>query len=83
MPASDVDRLELRAGPRALAHLRERGIAPADVRAIPAAAGGPKGLALVPDPIQFRRNRMSNTSWPSFKPRVSNFVCGRHPGRGA
>ena len=48
MPASDVDFLELRAGPRALAHLRERGIAPADVRAIPAAAGGPKGLALLP-----------------------------------
>ena len=48
MPAPDFDLLELRAGPRALAHLRERGIAPADVRAIPAAAGGPKGLALIP-----------------------------------
>jgi len=43
-----TDWLELRAGPRAVAHLRERGIAPADVRAIPAAAGGPKGLALIP-----------------------------------
>ena len=40
--------LQVFAGPRALAHLRERGLAPADVRAIPAAAGGPKGLALLP-----------------------------------
>jgi hypothetical protein len=38
----------LRAGPGALAHLRENGLAPADVAAIPAAAGGPKGLALIP-----------------------------------
>ena len=40
--------LQVLAGPRALAHLRERGLAPADVRVIPAAAGGPKGLALIP-----------------------------------
>jgi hypothetical protein len=40
--------IAVRAGTRALAHLRERGIAPADVRCIPAAAGGPKGLALLP-----------------------------------
>jgi hypothetical protein len=38
--------LLIHAGPRARAHLRERGLAPADVRVIPAAAGGPKGLAL-------------------------------------
>jgi len=38
--------LHIHAGPRALKHLRERGLAPADVRAIPAAAGGPKGLVL-------------------------------------
>jgi hypothetical protein len=38
--------LLVHAGPRARAHLRERGLAPADVRVIPAAAGGPKGLAL-------------------------------------
>ena len=36
------------AGPRALVHLRERGLKPADVRVIPAAAGGPKGLILNP-----------------------------------
>ena len=40
--------LDVRAGPRALAHLRERGLAPRDVSAMPAAAGGPKGLALLP-----------------------------------
>lgn len=45
---SDASWLELRAGPRALAHLRERGLAPTDVSAIPAAAGGPKGLAMIP-----------------------------------
>jgi hypothetical protein len=40
--------LEVHAGPRALRMLRERGMRAEDVRAIPAAAGGPKGLALVP-----------------------------------
>ena len=40
--------LQVHAGPTALRHLREHGLAPADVRAIPAAAGGPKGLALLP-----------------------------------
>jgi len=40
--------LHVHAGPRALQHLREHGLRPADVRVIPAAAGGPKGLALVP-----------------------------------
>ena len=37
-----------RAGPGAAAHIRERGLAPADIACIPAAAGGPKGLALIP-----------------------------------
>ncbi|MET0350209.1 MAG: phospholipase [Rhizobacter sp.] len=40
--------LQVHAGPRALAHLREQGLRPADVRAIPGAAGGPKGLVLNP-----------------------------------
>ena len=34
------------AGPRARQQLRERGLQPADVRVVPAAAGGPKGLIL-------------------------------------
>jgi hypothetical protein len=38
--------LLIHAGPRAREHLRERGLACADVRVIPAAAGGPKGLVL-------------------------------------
>ena len=38
--------LQVFAGPRARLHLRERGLAPADVRVVPAAAGGPKGLVL-------------------------------------
>lgn len=36
--------LELRAGPAALAHLREHGLRAADVRAVAGAAGGPKWL---------------------------------------
>jgi hypothetical protein len=40
--------LAVHAGPRALARLRERGLSPQDVRVIPAAAGGPKGLVLGP-----------------------------------
>ena len=38
--------LQILAGPRARAHLLERGLSPADVFAVPGAAGGPKGLVL-------------------------------------
>ena len=38
--------LQIFAGPRARQHLRERGLSPIDVRVVPAAAGGPKGLVL-------------------------------------
>jgi hypothetical protein len=38
--------LQIHAGPRARAQLRERGLAAADVRVVPAAAGGPKALVL-------------------------------------
>jgi hypothetical protein len=38
--------LQIHAGPRALARLRQGALQPADVRVIPAAAGGPKGLVL-------------------------------------
>jgi hypothetical protein len=38
----------LHAGPRAAAWIRNRGLAPVDIACIPAAAGGPKGLALIP-----------------------------------
>jgi len=38
--------LQIHAGATALTWLRERGLQPADVRMIPAAAGGPKGLIL-------------------------------------
>lgn len=40
--------LRILAGPRARQHLAEHGLQPQDVRVIPAAAGGPKGLALNP-----------------------------------
>jgi hypothetical protein len=38
----------LLAGPGALRHLQTRGLTPGDIGCIPAAAGGPKGLALLP-----------------------------------
>lgn len=38
--------LELRAGPAALARIKAHGLRAADIAAIPAAAGGPKGLIL-------------------------------------
>ncbi|MBV8470642.1 MAG: phospholipase [Burkholderiaceae bacterium] len=41
-----VPALRIHAGPAARARLRERGLRPEDVRVIPAAAGGPKGLIL-------------------------------------
>jgi hypothetical protein len=40
--------LQILAGPAAMKRLRERGLRPEDIRAIPAAAGGPKGLILNP-----------------------------------
>ena len=40
--------LQVFAGPRARQHLRQHGLRPADVRVVPAAAGGPKGLVLLP-----------------------------------
>ncbi|HET7792846.1 MAG TPA: patatin-like phospholipase family protein [Rhizobacter sp.] len=40
--------LQVHAGPRALKALREQGLRPQDVRVIPGAAGGPKGLVLSP-----------------------------------
>ncbi len=38
--------LEVRAGPKALVHIKAHGLRATDVAAIPAAAGGPKGLIL-------------------------------------
>ncbi|MBL8325268.1 MAG: patatin-like phospholipase family protein [Rubrivivax sp.] len=40
--------VEIYAGPKARAHLREYGLRPQDIRVVPAAAGGPKGLVLNP-----------------------------------
>jgi hypothetical protein len=40
--------LSIHAGPRALAALQRQGLRPQDVRIVPAAAGGPKGLVLNP-----------------------------------
>ena len=42
----NVKSLTIRAGPRALKHLREHGLRPNDIDIVPGAAGGPKGLGL-------------------------------------
>jgi hypothetical protein len=41
-----IKSLELRAGPRAIAHIRAQGLSPGDIDIVPGAAGGPKGLGL-------------------------------------
>jgi hypothetical protein len=38
--------LTLKAGPRALARIRQNGLSPADVGILPGAAGGPKGIGI-------------------------------------
>jgi hypothetical protein len=48
MSTSEPYALEIHAGPVAWRHLREHGLAPGDIRMVPAAAGGPKGLVLNP-----------------------------------
>jgi hypothetical protein len=48
MRMTNAPAFTLRAGPGAVAHVRAHGLVPADIACIPAAAGGPKGLALVP-----------------------------------
>jgi len=45
---SDASLISFRAGPGAIEHVRQHGLSPADIACIPAAAGGPKGLALIP-----------------------------------
>jgi hypothetical protein len=40
--------LQIHAGPKALAHIREHGLRPEHIGVIPGAAGGPKGLILGP-----------------------------------
>lgn len=41
-----MNNIELRAGPRAIAYIREHGLRPQDIDIVPGAAGGPKGLGL-------------------------------------
>ncbi len=47
-PIARFQALQVHAGPRAREHLRQHGLRAQDVRAVPAAAGGPKGLVLLP-----------------------------------
>jgi hypothetical protein len=63
-----VKALEVRAGPRARVWLRERGLRPQDVRVIPGAAGGPKGLVLNP------LDRFLFGSWLASAPQTLHLV---------
>ena len=56
--------LDIRAGPRAQAQVRDRGLAPADVVCLPAAAGGPKGLGLLP------LDELLHVEWLARAPRL-------------
>lgn len=56
--------LSLRAGPGATEHLRRDGLSPGDIACVPAAAGGPKGLALLPF------DRLLHREWLSGIPRL-------------
>src|SRR5215210_8843777 len=60
--------LTLRAGPRALAKIRERGLDAAMVEIIPGAAGGPKGLGIA------GLDRAIFTEWLPAKPRVRHLI---------
>jgi len=51
----------LHAGPRAAAHVRDKGLRAEHIACIPAAAGGPKGLALVPLDKWLFGNWLANT----------------------
>lgn len=47
-PLDGLRALQVYAGPRARRHLREHGLRPEDIAVVPAAAGGPKALLLLP-----------------------------------
>jgi hypothetical protein len=57
-----LELLDIRLGDRALEHLRTKALAPTDVRCMPAAAGGPKGLALLPLDRLLAREWLPRTS---------------------
>lgn len=56
--------LTFRAGPGAAEHVRRDGLAPADIACIPAAAGGPKGLALIP------LDKLLHSEWLHAAPQI-------------
>jgi hypothetical protein len=58
------DTLDIRLGAVARRHIETSGLAPADIACIPAAAGGPKGLALLPF------DRWLSAAWLPRMPRV-------------
>lgn len=58
--------LDIRLGTEARRHIEQRGIAPADIACIPAAAGGPKGLALLPFDRLLAREWLPRTAQVEF-----------------
>lgn len=54
--------LDIRLGAAARRHIAERGLSPGDITCMPAAAGGPKGLALLPFDRLFAREWLPQTA---------------------
>ena len=54
--------LDIRLGADARRHIEERGLSPGDITCMPAAAGGPKGLALLPFDRLFAREWLPQTA---------------------
>lgn len=67
-PMQQPQVLTLRAGPRALARIREAGLDPADIEIVPGAAGGPKGLGLA------ALDRAIFGEWFRSAPRVRHLI---------
>jgi hypothetical protein len=64
MTQAQTPPFELRGGPGAVRHVTEHGLRPFDIACIPAAAGGPKGLALLPF------DRLLAQDWLLRNPRI-------------
>ncbi len=58
----DSSLLDIRLGAAARRHIEERGLSPRDITCMPAAAGGPKGLALLPFDRLFAREWLPQTA---------------------
>ena len=59
-----MNALRIYAGPKARQHIQDHGLQPQDVRVVPGAAGGPKGLVLGPLDRFIFGEWLANTTQP-------------------